>query len=346
LAHQRTVQEALVAVATVELETLKALSLADLVRKRALGQLAWIRAVGNRLYIAGEHALSTAQQWFSFPLFRINERPVSLLHILRSLLILFFAFFFSSQLQKGLRQWSRPKRHISNASLYAFNRVAHYSIVCIGVIWALSALGMEFQNLFILAGALSVGIGFGLQGIANNFLSGLIVLFDRKLRVGDFIELADGAAGHITEVNVQNTVVRTRDGYEILVPNSDILTRQLTNWTLRDYFIRVRIPFGVAYGSDKERVVEVVEAAARRVDSTILDHKKVSDPRCRLIGFGNNSLDFELRVWVDFRQSESARGALRSSYCWEIDDALREAGIEIPFPQLDLHLRSGFKTDG
>jgi potassium efflux system protein len=338
---QRTVQQTLVNIRHLDIELFQGRQLVKLVNDEAIKELDWFSGFWRRVYFNLQNLIANGITFLSYTLFRINERPVSTLKIFSAFGVFFFAYGFSFFFRRLLSNVASRNRHIAAASVYTFKRVAHYTILLIGFIWALSSLGIDFSNLLIIAGALSVGIGFGLQGIVNNFLGGLIVLFDRKLRIGDFIELSGGEMGHITEVNVQNTVIRTLTGHDILVPNSDIITRQLTNWTLRDQYARFHLPFGVAYGSDKDKVRDVVQKAATAVPETVSGHKTIADPSVWLVGFGESSLDFELVVWVDFRQSRKRQSSLRASYFWEIETALKENGLEIPFPQRDLHLKSG-----
>lgn len=344
ITFQKTARQALSNLQTLTIELFQTNTLAGVVSERSVYKMHWFSGFWQRSYLLLEDVFVGVYEILSFPLFWVNEQPLTVFKLLQALLILIFASLASVFIRRMLGELAKRKPHISSASLYTFNRVTHYVILLVGVIWALSSIGIDFSNLVIIAGALSVGIGFGLQGIVNNFLGGLIVLFDRKLRVGDFVELCGGELGHITEVNVQNTVIRTLTGHDILVPNSDIITRQLTNWTLRDPFARLHMPFGVAYGSDKEKVKALAEKAARKIEETVFDHKTMPDPNVWLVGFGDSSLDFELVVWVDFRKSKKRQSSLRAAYYWELETALREGGIEIPFPQRDVHLKPEKET--
>lgn len=340
VAFQREAQGAVSELDALELELFQAKVLARFVLKEATERLHWFRGLWQRTYLALESLGLGVSQRLLYPIFRINEQPVSLFSFGKALIILLLAYGCSKLFQHTLSEFSRSKQHISNASVYTLNRVFHYAFLSVGFVWALSSIGIDFSNLLIIAGALSVGIGFGLQGIVNNFLGGLIVLFDRKLRVGDLIELAGGQMGTISEVNVQNTLIRTLSGQDVLIPNSQMISQQLSNWTLRDHFVRLHLPFGVSYDSDKERVAEVVEKAALNLEETLTDHRKYPGPKVWLVRFGSSSLDFELVVWVDLRRSKQRKCSLKAAYNWEIETALKEACIEIPFPQCDVHLKS------
>jgi small-conductance mechanosensitive channel len=207
----------------------------------------------------------------------------------------------------------------------------------IALLAAFASLGLDISNLALIASALSVGIGFGLQSIVSNFLSGLILLFEGSLRVGDFIELDSGVTGVVKEIKTRYTRINTNDNVDIVVPNSELVSFKLTNWTLREPVVRIRIPFGVAYGTDMELVRKAALEAADEVPSTI---KAMSGrtPDVLLVEFGDSSLDFELRVWV------SREGVVRptwgkAAYNWALERKFREYGIQIPFPQRDVNMR-------
>jgi small-conductance mechanosensitive channel len=197
---------------------------------------------------------------------------------------------------------------------------------------ALLVLGFEFTKLTIILSAPGVGIGFGLQGVVNNFVSGLILLFERPVRVGDFIEL-DGKWAEIKNIGLRATIVQTFDQADVIIPNADLVTNQVVNWTLSTRFVRVVVPVGVAYGSDVPLVMEKLMACA------IANSKvaKTPKPQVLFLSFGESSLDFELRVWLP---NAEERLTVKSELHQEIDRSFREAKIEIAFPQQDLHLRS------
>ena len=273
-------------------------------------------------------------------LFSIGEAPVTGGDILRVLLIMVFAMLLSRGIRAAIRRVGDSESSGTQASLYTVGRLTHYVIIVFAVFIALSSIGLTFGNLALVAGALSVGIGFGLQSIVNNFVSGLIILFEHSLRVGDYIELDTGLTGTVKSINVRSTLINTNDNIDIVVPNSEFVTARLTNWTLGERILRVRIPFGVAYGSDKELVRQAALEAAAEVPYT-LTNMKGREPDAWLTEFGDNSLNFLLLVWVN-RQGARRPTRTRSAYLWALESKLSEYGIEIPFPQRDLHLRSGW----
>lgn len=273
-------------------------------------------------------------------LFSIGEAPVAGRDIVRVLLILIVAMLLSRGIRHAIRRVGDGESSGTQASLYTVGRLSHYVIIIFAVFIALSSVGIEFGNLALVAGALSVGIGFGLQSIVNNFVSGLIILFEHSLRVGDYIELDTGLTGTVKSINVRSTLINTNDNIDIVVPNSEFVTARLQNWTLGERILRVRIPFGVAYGSDKDLVKQAALEAAAEVPYT-LTHMKGREPDAWLTEFGDNSLNFLLLVWVN-RQGARRPTRTRSAYLWALETKLREYGIEIPFPQRDLHLRTGW----
>jgi small-conductance mechanosensitive channel len=273
-------------------------------------------------------------------LFSVGEAPVTGGDILRVIVILLVAMLLSRGIRHAIKRVGSGESSGTQASLYTVGRLTHYAIVILGLFIALSSIGLDFGSLALVAGALSVGIGFGLQSIVNNFVSGLIILFEHSLRVGDYIELDTGLTGTVKAINVRSTLINTNDNIDIVVPNSEFVSTRLTNWTLGERVLRVRIPFGVAYGSDKELVRQAALEAAEEVPFT-LANRKGREVDVWLVEYGDNSLNFLLLVWVN-RQGARRPTRTRSAYLWALETKLAEHGIEIPFPQRDLHLRSGW----
>ena len=273
-------------------------------------------------------------------LFSVGGAPVTGGDILRVLIILSIAFLLSRGLRHAINRFSRGESSGTQASLYTVGRLMHYAIIIIGVFIALSSIGLDFSNLALIAGALGVGIGFGLQSIVSNFVSGLIILFEQSLRVGDYIELDTGLTGTVKAINVRSTLINTNDNIDIVVPNSEFVTTRLTNWTLGERILRVRIPFGVAYGSDKDLVRQAAMEAAADVPYT-LTHMRGREPDVWLVEFGDSSLNFLLLVWVNLQGARRPTRS-RAAYLWALETKLTEHGIEIPFPQRDINLRRGW----
>ncbi len=276
--------------------------------------------------------------FLSHALLHVGEITVTVGGVIAAVAAVIGSMVLSAVLRRGIDVLAQRRGTMDPASVYTVKRMLHYFLVVVGVLTGLSLLGFNLNKLAILAGALGVGIGFGLQNIVNNFVSGIIILFERTLKVGDFVELSSGLRGEVLAIHIRNTVVRTPDNIEVIIPNSEFVNNPVTNWTFTDSICRLRIPFGVAYGSDKSRVRDAVLALARENPFTL---PETSDrkPSVLMTGFGDSSLDFLLAVWV--RPEAVKRPAeVISSYLWAIDDAFRAQGIEVPFPQRDLHLRS------
>lgn len=237
----------------------------------------------------------------------------------------------------------RARMEGTGAAIYILEKLSGYGVIIVGVLFALSSLGVNLSTLAVFAGALGVGVGLGLQGVVKEFVSGLVLLFDSIISVDDYIELAS-VRGIVMEIGARATRIKNNDNIDILVPNSRLIEEQFINWTLQGETRRIHVPFSVAYGSDKALVRDVVIAAAKSIPATLPD---TADHRTQvwLVGFGDSSLNFELVVWPTLAAVKRP-AALHAAYTWAIDDALRAAQIEIPFPQRDIRLRSVFGREG
>jgi potassium efflux system protein len=264
--------------------------------------------------------------------FNLGSQRISVGLIIASACIFYGSFLASWILQKLLMDEVLARRRVQWGVRVSITRLVHYIIISAGFLVALSTLGIEVTKLTIILGALGVGIGFGLQGIVNNFVSGLILLFERPVRVGDWVEI-DGNWSEIKRIGLRATTVQTFDQADVIVPNADLVNNAVTNWTLSNRQVRLIIPVGVAYGSDVPLVVEALMACAHENPKVA----SVPEPQVLFLSFGESSLDFELRVWLfDIGERLNVRSELHQ----EIDRRFREAKIEIAFPQRDLHLRS------
>lgn len=269
------------------------------------------------------------------PLFRINETPVTLLPLLQLLIIVLVGYLVSKLVRLVIKRMESPQGHEKSPVFFMLDKLIHYLIIFVATLAGFATLGIDFSNLTLIAGALSVGIGFGLQNIVSNFVSGLTIMFERTLKVGDYIEIEDGITGTVKEINARSTRINTNDNIDVVIPNSDLVTNQVINWTLRDSIKRVKIPFGVAYGSDKELVKKAAVEAAEKVPYT-LTNMKGKEPDVWMTDFGDNSLNFELLVWVS-KYGVRRPNRIKATFLWELDTAFNEYGIEVPFPQRVLH---------
>lgn len=223
---------------------------------------------------------------------------------------------------------------INRGAQEAIATMTKYSLITIGIIVLLQVWGLDLSSITLLASAFGVGIGLGFQDIAKNFGSGLVLLFERPIQVGDFVEIAE-YQGTVERIGARSTMIKTFDHVSIIVPNSRFLEAELINWDHDHPVSALRLPVGVAYGSNVEVVCQALLDAAAAVYPDVLS---MPEPQVLFIGFGDNSLDFELRVWT---AEPSKQVIIRSELYFKVEAILRERQIEIPFPQRDLHLRSG-----
>ena len=206
---------------------------------------------------------------------------------------------------------------------------------------ALSMAGVELANIALIAGALSVGIGFGLQNIVNNFISGVILLFERPIKTGDWI-VVGGTEGYVKKISIRSTQIQTFDRSDVIVPNSELISTQVTNWMFRDKLGRVIVPIGVAYGTDVELVKQILLDIAYQHPSVITKSPIISKPWVLFRTFGDSSLNFELRCYI---RAVDDRLSVISDINFAIDKAFRDADIQIPFPQRDVHMINDQEQD-
>ena len=234
---------------------------------------------------------------------------------------------------------SLARRHVlihvplDEGQKFAIERGVGYVIFLAGLAIGLQSAGVNLSSLLVVGGALGIGIGFGLQTIAKNFVSGLILLVERPVKVGDRVEVGQ-LNGDITYIGARATYIRTNDNIMVIVPNAEFVENRVTNWTAHDRRVRFSVPLGVGYGSDPEHVRRVLLETAKRHPDVL----ETPEPDVIFKDFGDSSLDFELRVWT-IRRVQTPQ-ILRSELYYRIFSAFRSEGIEIPFPQRDLHLRS------
>jgi small-conductance mechanosensitive channel len=271
---------------------------------------------------------------FGQTLFVIGGTPITTASVISFLVILTISYGISRVLQRALARYYRS-RQLEEGVQYALNRLLNYVVLGFGGLVALQNLGMSITALAGLGAILAVGIGFGLQNIAQNFVSGLILLLERPVKKGDFVVVGDNR-GTIRSIHARATVITTLDNVDILVPNGDLITEPVVNQTYRDRELRLRIEVGVAYGSDTELVRQTLLRVAQEHPSVV----RKNDAYVFFEDFGDSSLDFALTAWINNPQ---AQRRVASDLRFAIDKAFRDADIEIPFPQRDLHLKSGWE---
>lgn len=253
---------------------------------------------------------------------------------LATAVVAFLLFLVGSKvLRRFLRRRVLPRFSVEEGLGATISRVLHHVIVVLGAWVALGVVGVDLSGLTVVAGLLSVGIGFGLQNVASNFISGLILVFERPIKVGDRITVGD-VNGDVREINLRSTTVITPQNISIIVPNSEFISGRVVNWSHGDRKIRVHVPVGVAYGSDVQLVSRALLEEAEKHPGVM----RTPAPKVWFTGFGDSSLNFELLVWIP---EPAARPQLISDFNYAIDATFRRNNIEIPFPQRDVHVRSG-----
>lgn len=271
-----------------------------------------------------------------YPLFTIGKQPFTLLTLIKCIIISVVGLFIIKLLLKRLATFFSTLG-MEEGEIQSVNTLIKYFLYLLLFLIALGIAGINISQITLIFGALSVGIGFGLQTIANNFISGIILLLERSIRVGDVIELEDGTVGIVKKINIRSTVLRTLSALEIIVPNSDMISKRISTWTYEDDWRLVTVPFGVAYGSDVDKVKKVVLEVAKKIPFTKED--KDHQTKVWFVEFGDSSLNFQLAFWVRLRQIDRPLAEVKDLYLTEIYKAFNREGIEIPFPQLDLHVK-------
>ena len=259
---------------------------------------------------------------------------ISLLQLFLLVGLLILVFWLSSQTKRFLFNRFLADSGLDRSLQYAISKIAANVVLVVGIFIVLQNTGIHLEALTVFAGAVGVGIGFGLQNITSNFISGLVILAERPITIGDRVEVA-GVTGQVQKIRARSTVIVTNDNITTIVPNQKFIDSPVTNWTYGDPKVRFRIPVGVAYGSDVEKVRQKLIEAAEEDPHTLADPA----PSVFFVEFGSSSLNFELVAWSDEMSHRPRR--YTSDLNFAIDKKLREAGIEIPFPQRELTIRSG-----
>lgn len=262
----------------------------------------------------------------------VGSLSISLGNVTAFLLTVWLAWLLSRFLRFILDEDIYPRVNLARGVPYAISTMLHYIILLVGFLFAVAAVGIDMTKFTILAGAFGVGLGFGLQNIVNNFVSGLVLLFERPVNVGDMVQVGE-REGRLWRIGMRASVIRTLEGSEVIVPNGQLISEEVLNWTLSDQQRRLEIPVGVAYGTDPERVIEVLT----EVGSKHPDIIREPPPDTLFVGFGDSALNFQLRVWTSrFERWQ----VIKSELTLGMNAALRDAGISIPFPQRDLNIKT------
>lgn len=272
------------------------------------------------------------------PLFSIGKTDITLLRLAGLIVIILVAWRLAVLVRRSIVKVSGSE---PDPSIYLLSRLSSYAVWILATLIGLNYLGFELSSFAFLGGAVGVGLGFGLQNVLNNFVSGIIILIEKTIKVGDIVDLQSGVIGKVTEINLRYTRITTNDLMDVLVPNSEFISSRVVNWTYGEPMRRIHVPFSVAYGTDKEQVREAGLAAAFSIPGTINEGDR--KPEVWLVNMGDNGLEFELVVWIG-KDSLGHPTSTRNNYMWVLESELSKRGIEIPFPQRDLFIKNSKLT--
>ncbi len=279
--------------------------------------------------------LSTVREYLDITLFTLQDDPVTIMSLIIFFMFLTIFLFLGGFVRRFLRGKFLDKFEIDSGLKYTLSRVAQYIIVIIGIIVSFQFVGIDLTSLAVIFGLLSVGIGFGLQNITANFISGLIIMFERPIAVGDRVEVS-GIEGDVTEISIRSTKIRTLNNISIIVPNTEFVESNVINFSHGNTTFRLDVNVGVSYSSDLDKVLQALNEVAEEHDSVM----KHPEHQVHLTEFGDSAWDMQLRVWMP---NVKERYILRNEINQAIVRKFQEMDVEIPFPQRDLHLRSSVR---
>ncbi|HUJ73040.1 MAG TPA: mechanosensitive ion channel domain-containing protein [Verrucomicrobiae bacterium] len=276
---------------------------------------------------------------FTKPLFQLGQTWISLATLVEFLVVTGIVLLLSRVVRHFLRTRVLARTKLDLGQQYAIARIVSYFVLVIGLLIGVETVGVNLSSLAVIAGALGVGIGFGLQNIVSNFVSGLIILAERPIQIGDRVDLGNDTVGKVVRIGARATHVLTNDNIMIIVPNSEFIAGRVVNWTHIDPRVRLRISVGASYTSDPHRVEKLLVEVAEGNPNVLKDPA----PTVVFKAFGESALNFELRVWSG--DMAHRPGTLESQLNFAIWDKFKENGIEIPFPQRDLHLKEPVRVE-
>ena len=274
------------------------------------------------------------------PIIPIGE-GISILAIVKFFLIFIFGFSIATFYKKRITNAkTHYLRSTSIATRTMLANLGYYFLVAMTFVFGLKSVGIDLSSLTILVGALSVGIGFGLQNIVSNFISGIILIFEKSIQVGNIIEIGTGLRGKVDQINMRSSVITTFDNIDIIIPNATLIQGNVINLTFSDDVRRLHVPFGIAYGSNIENVIKIILDSLEKSNLIYIKTNLEKSPKVRMTLMGASSIDFELLVWISENPNEDGIGSSSmSDFLIFIYNTLQENSIEMPFPQMDVHFR-------
>ena len=271
--------------------------------------------------------------------FPIGEPQITLLSVINGLFMLLFFVWISIRLSGAAESQMHKMPNITPSMEVLFAKILKVVLISLAIMIGLQSLGIPLSSLTVLGGAIGLGLGFGLQKVISNLISGVILLLDKSIKPGDVISIGD-TYGWINKLSARYVSVITRDGRENLIPNENLITNEVENWSFSDTKVRLRAPIGISYDADVRQAIELCKQAALNCDRVLSN----PPPQCPIKGFGDNSVDIELRFWI----ADPAKGVtnIKSAVYLEVWDLFHEHNIEIPYPQRDIHIRTGGSLPG
>jgi small-conductance mechanosensitive channel len=279
-----------------------------------------------------EHLFQQIATFLNYRLFELNQTPVSISSIMMFVILMVIFYISSKAFNRFILKGVTDRLKIEEGTSYIIRRISHYIIMIIGAVISFQFIGINLSGLAVIFGLLSVGIGFGLQNITSNFVAGLILLFERPIKIGDRVMVGD-IEGDVTDINIRSTTIRSLNNVSIIVPNSEFVSNKVVNWSHGDTRIRLEIEVGVSYQSDLDKVLHVLHEVVDEHPLVLRD----PHPDVLLRNFGDSSWNMLIRAWI---ADPKRHHLIRSEINCAIVRKFRENHIEIPFPQRDLHLRS------
>lgn len=271
--------------------------------------------------------------FFDVHVFTLGNASITLWSLISFLFLTWLLFYLTSKLKNWIVYKILSNSKIELGVRLAVGTIIRYLVLVLGLIIVLQTVGIDLSTLTILAGALGVGIGFGLQNITNNFVSGIIILFERPIKVGDRIQVGE-VYGDVINISMRSTTVVTNDNISVIVPNSEFISSTVVNWSHTDRNVRFNIPVGVSYNADPEKVKKILLDVADKEEGVLKSPK----PDVLFDEFADSSLNFKLRIWTS--TYITTPGVLKSKLYFEIFKKFKENDIQIPFPQRDLHIKN------
>ena len=286
-----------------------------------------------------EKILDWLKNTWHIELFHLGESPVTIRSVVLIIIAIFILFYLSAWIKRLLIKKVFPRYDFDIGVSQAIGTIVRYILIIVGLFIIFQTTGLDLSALGLMLGALGIGIGFGLQNVTNNFISGIIILFERPVKVGDRVELDDQLAGNISKISARSTTLITNDNIAVIVPNSDFINQRVINWSHNNRNVRLNFPVGVSYKEDPEVIRRVLIEVADQNPGVLKEPR----PDVLFDEYGDSSLDFILRIWTS-EYSDKPK-VLKSQLYYEIFKKFKENNIEIPYPQRDVHIKSGNMDD-